>query len=166
MLPLLGPEIRRGQNRGDFKFDQVIPAADPSVQQLPVGCFHNLETARARHIDPTRVVGEAVREHPATVIEPLPDGLWVGVFEALDDHEEHDAAASQFPLSLDGFFCRAVCFSSAFIHSGGRPVRFAPTLSMALIALSISSFWERSSLMILLMFIWHSPVSCLQLSQE
>jgi hypothetical protein len=88
---------------------------------------------------------------------PGPASFAQALLKALDDHEEHDADAAQFPVSLDGFlFCLVVCSGNAFIHFGGRPLRFPPIRSKMMIALSISSLWERRSLIILLMSIWSS----------
>ena len=53
------PEVRRRQHRHNFKFDQIFPPGDPGVEQFLVGCFHDLETARASRIDPTGMVGDA-----------------------------------------------------------------------------------------------------------
>jgi len=40
----LSPEIVRGQDRYDFKVDQIIPAADPSI-----AARDNLKTLSLRH---------------------------------------------------------------------------------------------------------------------
>jgi len=57
---LFSPEVSRGNDRDDLKVDQIFPASDPSVQQVRMQCFLDLETASARRVDPARVVGDAL----------------------------------------------------------------------------------------------------------
>ena len=87
----LSPELSRGLDRNDFKVDEVIPVADPSLEQFRIRCFHDLEAPDTRRIHPARVVGDAFGQHSATQLEPFADGTGIAMFEAFDDHEEHEA---------------------------------------------------------------------------
>jgi Carboxypeptidase regulatory-like domain len=87
----VGPEIRRSQNGNDFKIDQVIPAANPCIQQFPMLSFHHLKTAPALRIHPARVIRNAFWQHAATLLEPFADRPRIAVLESLDHHEQHEA---------------------------------------------------------------------------
>lgn len=99
---LFSPEISGGQDGNDFKVDQVFPAANPSVQQLRVRRFHELETASARRVDPARVVSDAFGQHSATQLESFANKPGIAVFEAFQDHKEHAAKCTPEKTQMTG----------------------------------------------------------------
>ena len=83
------PEISGRLHGDDFEINEVVPLARPASQQFRIRCFHDLETARSARFHPTRVVGDALGEHPAATFEAVTDQRDAARFEMFDDHEEH-----------------------------------------------------------------------------
>lgn len=110
---LLCPEVGRCEDWNDFKFDQVFLLADPTVQQFRMQRFHDLETTRARRINPACVIGDALRQHAISELESLTNGSTIALFEAFNNHEEHGSKCtppgSHFKLTPCGVFNPNAC---------------------------------------------------------
>lgn len=85
------PEVGGGGDWNDFEVHEVVPRADPGAQQFRIRRFHELETASARRVNPACVVGDAVGQHAAALLETFADGFRIAMLEAFNDHEEHGA---------------------------------------------------------------------------
>ena len=85
----LRPEISGRDYGNHFEVDQVVPAMDPYFQRFRIRRFHDLETPNGLRIDPASVVNDAIGEHAPGVAEAFRDWPEIGLFEMLDDHEQH-----------------------------------------------------------------------------
>src|SRR5450755_447690 len=85
----LRPVILRGQDRNDFKVNQIVPTACPDVEPFCAGCLHDLEATCILRVDPTCVVDDIVGHHSAIADEALANRQGVAILEMFDDHEEH-----------------------------------------------------------------------------
>jgi hypothetical protein len=83
----LSPEVSRGFDRDDFKVDQIIPAADPRLEQFRIGCFHDLKAPNAGRLHPAGVIDEAFGQPSTSPLEPFADRPGIAIFKVLDDHE-------------------------------------------------------------------------------
>jgi len=95
---LLRPEIRGGEHGDDFEINEVIPVTHPTSQQVRMRSVHDLETASPAGFHPTGVVGDALREHPAALLEAFANQGGATRLEVFDNHEEH---APQFTPACD-----------------------------------------------------------------
>jgi hypothetical protein len=63
---------------------------DPFVQRVQTGRLHDLETAGAGGVHPTRLIHDTLGQHSSATSKPFPNRLRVAAFETFDDHKEHD----------------------------------------------------------------------------
>ena len=90
------PVFRRPENGDDFEVNQVLPSMDPFVQRIQTGRLHDLETAGASRVHPTRLIDDACGQHPSAAPKPFAYRLRVAAFEAFNDHKKR-ALQCTFP---------------------------------------------------------------------
>jgi len=112
--PAFFPEFSGCLDGDNLKIHQVIPMADPALQQFRIGGFHNLETACPAALHPACVVGDALGEHPTELPEAFSDQRRASRPESFDDHEEH---APQF--TADGDHGKTAIANSKFKIQNG-----------------------------------------------
>ena len=112
--PAFFPEFSGRLDGDNLKIHQVIPMADPALQQFGMGGFHQLETACPAALHPACVVGDALGEHPTELPEAFSDQRRASRPESFDDHEEH---APQF--TADGDHGKTAIANSKFKIQNG-----------------------------------------------
>src|SRR5215471_13441825 len=95
------PIFLAGQNRNNFKVDDVVPAPHPRHQRLVIRGLHNLIADAAVGNEPARLIDNIVRQHPSMLLVSLAHEL--SISGPLNNHKKHMQSEGAISSKWSGY---------------------------------------------------------------
>src|SRR5438093_7724085 len=81
------PKLCGGDYGNNLEVGQIFPCVQPWAHRFLVRGLHQLETTLTARLHPTRLIGDALRQHSSLGTKAFADCF--DIFKLFDDHEEH-----------------------------------------------------------------------------